>query len=288
MTGRKRIDPLAIVKKLAAQEKQLLGSQVLAPVVPGSKVRLRLDGAIYELVLDRQEFEGWAIMQVVAPGQANFVEQAPPLLVGQYLKLFPRIRMVLIERFQNRWWALAASSSDTRIQLTGPAPVQLVTSGASFETVNARFDGSTFWFEGIDRRRDPAISRQLRQALADDVAPQELHCKGMIPREQLAYKMLFVDKHNLDKIAAPPDDRTRIGNALSHADARLESFWYQDEGERASVRFVLGGKTHVVEIRPGDLSVVSAGICLDGRDRDFDLTSLVSVLREYDNMTYDE
>jgi hypothetical protein len=281
MKERERFDPLAIVSKIASQEKKLPGTTFIAPYVGGGKVRLRLDGIIYEMqVADCPE--GWAILEVLGTGRASFVQRAPLSMVRAYLQLFPRLRLVMIDRFAGRWWALAAVNTGQIIQLNGPVPVQLNENAASFDTVYCRFDGACFWFEGIDRRRDPAVGRLLRKALAEDQPPDELHCRGMVPQERLAYKMLYLEKHKGDE-EKPPDDATRIARALQHAGAQLDSFWYGSASDRASVRFQLDGRLHVVEVRPEDLTVVSAGICLSGQDANFDLTSLVGVFREADN-----
>jgi hypothetical protein len=223
-------------------------------------------------------FEGWAILRMTAPGKAAVVDQPSPALIGKYLKLFPRVRLVLLQQFGNRWWALAASTSDTRLQLTGPVPVHLVQRTGRFDTVQTRFDGSCFWFEGIDRRRDPAIARALNKALAEVVPPKELRCPGAVPQERIAYRMLWLAEHGDDAIIAA-DDMTRISSAIRHAGAALESFWY-DREDAATVRFTVSGQTHTVSVRPSDLSILSAGICLSGRDNDFDLSSLVGVFRE--------
>jgi hypothetical protein len=278
MKKRDRIDPLALVSKIAGEEKQLVGTTFIAPYVGGGKVRLRLSGIIYEMQA-KDCPEGWAILEVVRPGVASFVQRAPLSMVRAYLQLFARVRLVLIDRFKDRWWGLAAASAGQRIQLEGPVPVHLIERAAAFDTIYCRFDGACFWFESLDRRRDPAVARGLRKALSDDVKPDDLHCPGMVPQERLVYKMLYLEKHK-DKPQQPADDRTRIARALEHSGAQLDSFWYTQGEHRATVRFHMDGEQHVVEIRPDDLSVVSAGICLSGQDANFDLTSLVGVFRE--------
>jgi hypothetical protein len=279
-----RFDPLSIVSKLADQEKQLVGSTFLAPVIAGGKVRLRLNGIICELEVDKSVEEGWAIMEVESMAKARFKERASISLISQYLKLFPKVRLVMLGRFDSHWWAVAASGGQQQLQLNGPVPVNLAGKVSAFDTVYARFDGGNIWFENNDRRRDPSVARQLREALANEVDPAQLHVKGMTPQERLTYKMLWLDKH--EDADAPKDDSTRIAEALTHAGARLDAFWYDASGQEASVRFVRDGRTHVIQIRPNDLSVVSAGVCLQGREADFDLASIVGVLREAENREY--
>jgi hypothetical protein len=84
-----------------------------------------------------------------------------------------------------------------------------------------------------------------------------------------------------------PTDLARITRALQHAGADLERFWYQG-GDQATVRFTLDGQARSVQVRTGDLGIVSAGICLNGDDENFDLTSLVGVLREAANHEIDQ
>ena len=48
-----------------------------------------------------------------------------------------------------------------------------------------------------------------------------------------------------------------------------------------------GGSPYSSVIRKADLSVVSAGVCLDEREQEFDLQSLVSVMEEFEGGDYD-
>lgn len=279
MSDSDRVDPLALINKLAQEEKRLAETTFLAPVLAAGKVKLRVDGIVYDLTVHERQFEGWGIFRISKPGHAQLVERASISLVNNYLKLFPRKRFVLLDSFDGQWFALSSSGSDTRFALDGPIPIHLMTSSpASMDTVTTRFDGSAFWFEGVDRRRDPVVARTLRQALANKIDPDEVRAAGMTPEERLAYRILFLRMYGA---ALPVDDRTRIAEALRHAGATMESFSYHDGGENAIVRFLVDGQMHVVRIMSHDMSVISAGICLSGRDRDFDLTSLVGVFREH-------
>jgi hypothetical protein len=278
MKNRERFDPLAIVSKITKQEKELLGTTFIAPYIGGGKIRLRLDGIVFELQV-RNCPEGWSIFEIVAPGQAAFAQAAPLSMLQNYLKLFPRLRLILVDRFDDCWWAVAASNADQKIRLGGPVPIFLNSNAAAFDTVYCRFDGSNFWYEAVDRRRDPAIALALRQAINKDIAPDDLYCAGMVPQEKLAYQMRYLDRHKEEKSLLMNDEQ-RIANALNHAGAQLDSYRYSPDREQVAVRFIVGGREHQVSIRPNNLELVSAGICLSGRDSDFDLASLVGVLRE--------
>lgn len=275
-----RIDPLSLINKFAQQEKELADKTFLAPVVAGGKVRVAVDGAIYEMAPDNRRFEGWGIFTMSGPGRARLLEPASMSLVANYLKLLPRKRFVLIDKFDEHWFALPASGSDTRFSLDRPVPIRLVTArmAAPLDTVNARFDGAAFFFEGIDRRHDPIVGRTLRQELEKKVDPDSVRCAGMTPEERLVYRILYLGKYREE---LPPDDRTRISNALQHANATLDGFWYNQNNASATVRFMVDGEMHTVVVDTNDMTVVSAGICLSGKDRDFDLASLVGVFRDY-------
>ncbi|HEY9786697.1 MAG TPA: hypothetical protein V6D17_14945 [Candidatus Obscuribacterales bacterium] len=275
-------DPLSLINKFAERERELSESHVLAPVVAGGRVRVRVGGIIYELALNDTKYDGWAILKVVDPGKAVILGEPSPKQISQYLKLFPRLRFVLIDRFKDDWWGLLASTGERNIVIEGAVPLRLVDRGMRFATVNVRCDGSQFWYEDHDRRHNPAIASYLRKSLEEEVPPHEIRFAGMVPAEKLAYKMLYLNLHPEYRITAPPGSLDeRIREALTHADAQLDSFWNVG-ADRVTIRFQINGITHTCQVREADLTVMSAGICLSGRDQDFDLASLVGVLRQSD------
>lgn len=280
MTERKRPDPLAMIAKIAEEEKRLSETTFLAPIVAGGRVRVRVAGIVYEMKVST-EASGWCILRMTSPGNAELIEPAPLPMVTRYLQLFPRVKLVLVGQFDKDWWAVAHSTADTRIKLSGPVPVRLVSGGTNFDTINTRFDGNAFWFDSVDRRRDPAVARSMRQALEKDEKPDDIHVPGMVPQERLAYRMLWLHNHRDDPTEV--DDRTRIGEALRHAGATLDSIRFTGPNQQtAAVRFTVDGREHIVSIRMDDLTIESAGICLSGMDQDFDLASIVGVFRESD------
>jgi hypothetical protein len=277
-----RLDPLAMIAKLAAEEERVLSTPFVAPVVPGGQVAVQVHGIAYRMTVDDPRFEGWAILKSSANKRAT-VCSAPTLeQIKNYLSYLPRFRIVLLEEFNGQLWGLQASTADTRVQISAPISVHLAQRVGKFETICARFDGATFWFESADRGRDPAIARAMRDALHSNVEPDKLHIPGVVPQERVAYRMLWIRKNPQSGgliRQSPQTDADRIGSALNHAGAQLDGFW-SDGVDRVSVRYIVDGNVHVSTIRPSDLGVISAGICLSGQDQNFDLTSLVGVMRE--------
>jgi hypothetical protein len=69
-----------------------------------------------------------------------------------------------------------------------------------------------------------------------------------------------------------------LRGALAHAGAELKD--YVERQDVYTVTYEVDGQRHVSAISKKDLSVQVAGICLSGEDENFDLQSLVGVIRE--------
>ena len=70
----------------------------------------------------------------------------------------------------------------------------------------------------------------------------------------------------------------RLRQALKHGGAELVDFLERQDGYRVS--YALDGQQRVCAVDKDKLNLQVAGICLSGQDGQFDLASLVGVIRE--------
>ena len=267
-----------VLRRLAAAERDFVaGGVVLAPVLRGRGVAVRIAGIVCTLSVDVPTFEGWAILQPLATDQAHMVRPATLTEVRAYLRLFPAVGLIaLAPRAPGRTWLAApAHRSDRRFQLPKVVPAGLVEEGTQpFDTIVARYDGRLFWYERRDGRRNPALAAYLREAFSAQIPPADLRKSGLSAEERAAYALHWEAAAHERRDA----DEARLADALAHAGARLVA--YVEREDSYTVAYTAGATRHVSVVAKGDLTVLTAGICLDGHDRDFDLTSLVGVLRE--------
>src|SRR5262245_1694022 len=122
-------DARALVAKLAARAKALQGREVVAPLLPGGRIRTRLGGLVYEFK-PRGDFVGWGRFRPVNEREAEPVGEAAPWQRAAYLALFPPLRVILLWPDPGAgpaglWWALPFNESDARQRfgLDGGAPL---------------------------------------------------------------------------------------------------------------------------------------------------------------------
>jgi hypothetical protein len=198
---------------------------------------------------------------------------------------------------------------------TEPIPVYLcdpLAGAQPFERVTARVDGQMLWFEGPDVLADPTHTEWLRdEAAKNESEPTEKFLSGLAGSERLA--LLFRQIHRLEQNERSVRNQARnvprsqreqqdwlrqqagrnrleqqLRHALHKADATLHSYSETTNPDGTPGQLVVEWSEHGQRYRyrsvlDRSLTVVSSGICLSGRDRDFDLTSLVSVMVDRDN-----
>ena len=264
-----------ILNRLEAAENDFLQRDVLAPVLPGRGVIVRIAGIICMLAVTGKRFTGWGVLRPQSLKTAALVRPATLAEIAAYLKLFPALRLIVVAREGRQWYALPANQSERGIQLSGAAPVLLAEAGIQpFETVVARFDGHFFWYERRDNQRNPALAAYLRAALDAGTPTADLRKSGLSPQERSAYEWARALVAEAERAGVTG----RLAAALAHAGGRLIAFTEREDSY--TVAYQVGDERAVSTVRKGDYSVLTAGICLSGQDARFDLTSMVSVMRE--------
>ncbi|MBM3462539.1 MAG: hypothetical protein FJX76_10610 [Armatimonadetes bacterium] len=270
-------DPRKIVADLAARERALQGAEFLAPRVRGGQVTTRVQGLAYTFSLENRDFEGWGIFQPIDEARVRLVSEAGLAEVASYLGLFPAIRFFLADHLEGATWlAYPVNESDARQRLGAvkPLPVHLVTDGARFERIVARWDGRALWFEELDRRADPRDVERCREAIGEGARAEELAWPGLTPELRATYSIAV---QRTPRAIAQTRDRVRLERALQRGGGQLQL--HHEHGDYWTVEWsTADGERHVSAISKSDLTVVSAGICLAGGDRAFDLQSLVGVV----------
>lgn len=246
---------------------------------------MRIAGVACTLRVTPADFEGWGVFRATSHSAAELVREAGLAERQRYLKLFPLVRLILcardsatVSRRGSHWPAMTAHRGDARFQISGMVPVRLADEVQQFDVVRARFDGSSFWFDDLDPARDPATADFLRKSLTATIEPNQLQRPGLTPEERAAYAVNFFEKEEVRQQTEVETTETRLREALRHAGAEFVDFLERRDGYR--VTYTIGGRQHVSAVRKDDLTVQVAGICLDGQDRQFDLASLVGVIRE--------
>ena len=266
-----------LLNQIASAEAQLQSTQFFAPCVKGGRVRARVVGMVYTFTPKPRQFEGWGIFQPVDGQTATLVEGADLPQIVAYLQQFPAIRLRLAYRLQNQsWLAYPINEADMRqrFKAVKHVVVHLVTEGVAFEQILARWNGNSCWFEEVDRRADPTIAETLQSSLKQLTPVEELQFKGMTPEMRSLYELAT---QQIEEFAQPQRDEKRLRQALKLGGGELHQF--QDRGNYWTVNWTTSdGVRHTSAITKDDLTVVSSGICLSGRDRDFDLQSLVGVM----------
>lgn len=256
----------SLFRKVEKAEKAFLNSEFISPVIRGSKVRVRVLGLVYELEV-ADDFEGWAILKPISPARAKVVASPSLLQVSEYLERLSRVRFILSEKRGKLWHGISQ-------QLPGSQSPVLLTSGVGlFDDVLARFDGQNYWFQAQDLRSNPALTQYLRESLNKSVPLDKLRKPGLTPFHREAYRwQLFLRENKIGEVTLD-----KIKRALSHGGGEFKS--YIERADSYTVAFSLDGEDFSSTISKDDFEVVSAGICLSGEDRKFDLQSLVGVVK---------
>src|SRR5262245_60867393 len=94
--------------RLAAEEDMFLSRTFLAPVVPGHPVGVQIAGVVCTMQVTPRDFQGWGIFRPESLGAARLVRSADLGQRQRYLRLFPRVRLILCRHENAEWLAVPA------------------------------------------------------------------------------------------------------------------------------------------------------------------------------------
>ena len=181
------------------------------------------------------------------------------------------------------WLAYPCNEGDARQRVGAAQPmiVHLVTEGADFDPIITRGGSGQWWFVEIDRRVNPQDAERLRESFRETLPLEGLRFKGLTPEMKVAYGLRATQAQEQFAKRQEERDRGHLREALNMAGGELGEF--RDRGDYWQVEWTTGdGARHTSAIAKSDLTVMSSGICLSGRDNDFDLQSLVGVVERRD------
>ena len=116
----------------------------------------------------------------------------------------------------------------------------------------------------------PGLTPGRRLAYATEVAWRLDEERARRQAEQL--------RQAAEAAARVGEQEHRVREALAHAGANLRDL--VERGDVYRVTYEVDGRRHTSVVNRNDLTIRTAGICLSGQDSNFDLASLVGVLRE--------
>lgn len=262
--------------KLAAEEQKFFSSEFLSPVIREQPVRVRIAGVVLNLKVEPKDYEGWGIFNPKDQKTAVFVREPTLAEKRQYFELFPRFSFIISHQGE-RLLGILANHTDARVKIEGQVPILLPHEVRLFDCVDVRFDGANFWYEAHSSFRSRKFSNALRDLLSEETEPDKVEMAGMSAEERLAYRIAF----DMEIESKKDRKEERLRKSLERGGAVFRS--YMERGNTYTVEFTVNGERHTSTIDGDTLQVRSAGICLSGGDRAFDLQSLVSVIREGQN-----
>lgn len=275
------MDIFSKIDKLAEKEDSFLKDEFLSPVINQTPVRVKIGGVVLHMSITRpKKFEGWGVFKPIDFKSARKVRNANDIEKRRYLDLFPALRLVLCSKQGDQWLGVPANHSDTRFRIQGLVPVRLAEEVQMLDLVCTRFDGSNCWFDEVEIRQNPKNTVLLRESLQNLVEPKTLQFSGLTKEDRDAYTYAYLNELENRKDL----QEERIKDAIRRAGGEYRS--YIERGKYYTVEYSVDGANYRSLVDKETLSVETAGICLTdhntGRvgDKDFDLQSLVGVIRE--------
>lgn len=268
---KKRISTLDLLAKLVKDETAFLDTEFIAPRIAGD-VGVKIGEAVCQMRIKPRGYHGWGVFRPIDYRSARFVRVPTDMERERYLSAMPLVRMLITGRDDHGYMGVQTHHFGANVV----AKLWFAEGPELFDSVVTRFDGMHFVYDGPDNGRGLMYAERLREALAND-EPEAPAMPGLLPQEKWLYREALIGKREAMEKERKGKAEYRLADALSHAGAVMRSYVERNDGY--VVEFMIGKHKHSSFVDK-NLRVHSAGLCLSGRDHDYDLASLVSVIRE--------
>jgi hypothetical protein len=268
-------DALDLIKKIGEKEATLTKRAFISPIFTNRIVATHVEGINYTFDIQKAS-PGWYKIRPIDSKKAKLSGKAELQDIETYLKYFDKIRLVLVMKKNDVYMAVP-----DKINKHGMLPQELVPvfltddTVLDFDRVVARYDGANLWFDRIDTGNDPQKAEHLRTCLEMLRDPSLVKCTGLTFEERLAYTLRIT----LDQRLVEDRKKQTIAGHVEHAGGKLLRF--AEKTDHISVTYTVDGETFTSHVsKDPEHQVIAAGICLSGHDKNFDLKSLITVVRE--------
>jgi len=273
-----------IMTEMVELERQLSDSEFVATYL-GGPIVTRVGGIVYKFrPQDYHTPHGCYLWRPKDTRTVRYTRQLDLVERQRFLNKFPKMIVIAVAKIDNHWivvpWNLEEAGK--RFGIMGITEAHLVRGVEPFDVIEVAMTPMPVM---IDRARQILpwahdIDLEHAAGTAEMVAAR---IQGITPEGRLALQYLFKTSEELKQ----SQEENRIRMALGCMNADLLSYVEQDETHLV-VKWKFQGLEYRTVVQKDDLEVVSAGICLSGKDRKFDLTTIVSVMKERQQRWGDE
>jgi hypothetical protein len=262
---------LDLIRKLSSERDSI--GEFVSPYTGGDNVFLRIQNILYKLNLPKSDNYGWTVYKKNG-STAEKVRDASDFEVYDYCSVLQKHEFIVIKKLSHFMWLAFPKNSDAfgkRFRVE-PTVIYFAKDVEPFSEVVCCFAGGWFYFEESPTLQD--VTDSLKIKLKETIDPESLQVKGLTPELRSVYEILFSEIEEAD-----PTKRyiKKVDSVLSKFGCKLSTMkenyggtwtveWRDTKGERV-----------YTTIRSGSLRVSSAGYCLDGEDRKFDLQAVIAL-----------
>jgi hypothetical protein len=265
---------LDLIDKIGKQEASLTEKLFVSPIFNNTSVATWVEGLVHTFSIPKQK-GGWYKIRPIDSKRARIVGEASLSEIEMYLKCLGKVRVVLVMKQSGVFMGIPDKANKYGLSVGELLPVFLCDDAPlDFDRIIARFDGANLWYECVDQGNDPSKGEYLRISMTK-VLPNKIQFSGLTLEEKQAYALRLI----FDRKLVEGQKKSTLQQDVEFAGGKFLRF--EEKSDHFAVTYTVEGQQFTSRItKDPSRMVLSAGLCLAGNDRRFDLKSLITVVRE--------